>query len=259
MKKAIITGVTGQDGSYLAEWLLAKGYEVHGVVRRSSTETFDRIAHLAGRVVLHQADLLDQLSIIEVFREVRPDEVYNLAAMSFVPTSWKQPVLTGEFTAIGVTRVLEAIRLLDPKGIRFYQASSSEMFGKVQETPQRESTPFYPRSPYGVAKVYGHYITVNYRESYGMFCCSGILFNHESPRRGKEFFTRKVTDAVARIRLGLQHELRLGNLDAKRDWGFAGDYVRAMWLMLQQDAPDDYVLGPGETHSVEEFVAVAFD
>src|SRR5205823_5219718 len=225
-----------------------KGYEVHGIVRRASTETFERIAHLTGRVTLHQADLLDQLSIIEVFREVRPDEVYNLAAMSFVPTSWKQPVLTGEFTAMGVTRVLEAIRLLDPKGIRFYQASSSEMFGKVQETPQRETTPFYPRSPYGVAKVYGHWITVNYRESYDMYCTSGILFNHESPRRGKEFVTHKVTDAVARIKLGVQKELRLGNLEAKRDWGFAGDYVQAMWLMLQSDRPDDYVIATGQTH-----------
>src|SRR5947207_6690945 len=212
MKKALITGITGQDGSYLADLLLEQGYEVHGIVRRSSTENFERIAHLGGRVPLHQADLLDQLSIIEVLRQVRPDEVYNLAAMSFVPTSWKQPVLTGEFTAIGVTRILEAIRLLNPRGIRFYQASSSEMFGKVQETPQKETTPFYPRSPYGVAKVYGHYITVNYRESYGMFCCSGILFNHESERRGKEFVTRKVTDAAARIKLGLAKELRLGNL-----------------------------------------------
>jgi GDPmannose 4,6-dehydratase len=258
MKKAIITGVTGQDGSYLAEWLLGQGYDVHGIVRRASTENFDRISHLAGRVVLHQADLLDQLSIIEVFQEVRPDEVYNLAAMSFVPTSWKQPVLTGEFTAIGVTRVLEAIRLLDPKKIRFYQASSSEMFGKVRETPQRETTPFYPRSPYGVAKVYGHFITVNYRESYGMFCCSGILFNHESPRRGREFVTRKVTDGAARIKLGLAKELRLGNLDARRDWGFAGDYVEAMWRMLQQDKPDDYVIATGETHSVGELVEEAF-
>jgi GDPmannose 4,6-dehydratase len=258
MPKAIITGITGQDGSYLAEWLLAKGYEVHGVVRRASTENFDRISHLAGRLTLHQADLLDQLSIIEVLREVRPDEVYNLAAMSFVPTSWKQPVLTGEFTGIGVTRVLEAIRLLNPKGIRFYQASSSEMFGKVQETPQRETTPFYPRSPYGVAKVYGHYITVNYRESYGIFACSGILFNHESPRRGLEFVTRKVTDAVARIKLGLAKELRLGNLGANRDWGFAGDYVRAMWLMLQQDRPVDYVIATGKTHTVGELVEVAF-
>src|SRR2546421_12820605 len=233
MKKALITGITGQDGSYLAEWLLAKGYEVHGIVRRSSTENFERIASLTGRLRLHQADLLDQLSLIEVLRVIRPDEVYNLAAMSFVPTSWQQPVLTGEFTGIGVTRVLEAIRLIDPKGIRFYQASSSEMFGKVRETPQRETTPFYPRSPYGVAKVYGHFITVNYRESYGMYCCSGILFNHEAPRRGREFVTRKVTDGVARIKLNLATELRLGNLDAKRDWGFAGDYVKAMWLMLQ--------------------------
>jgi GDPmannose 4,6-dehydratase len=259
MKKAIITGITGQDGSYLADLLLAKGYEVHGVVRRASTENFDRIAHLTGRVVLHQADLLDQLSIIEVFREVKPDEVYNLAAMSFVPTSWKQPVLTSEFTGIGVTRVLEAIRLLDPKRIRFYQASSSEMFGKVRETPQRETTPFYPRSPYGVAKVYGHFITVNYRESYGMFCCSGILFNHESPRRGREFVTRKVTDGASRIKLGLAKELRLGNLEAKRDWGFAGDYVEAMWLMLQQDKADDYVIATGESHSVGELVQTAFD
>ena len=259
MKKAIITGVTGQDGSYLAELLLAKGYEVHGIVRRSSTENFERIAHLADRVVLHQADLLDQLSIIEVLQEVRPDEVYNLAAMSFVPTSWKQPVLTGEFTAMGVTRVLEAVRLLDPKGIRFYQASSSEMFGKVRETPQSETTPFYPRSPYGVAKVYGHFITVNYRESYGMFCCSGILFNHESPRRGREFVTRKVTDGAARIKLGLATELRLGNLEARRDWGFAGDYVEAMWLMLQQNKPDDFVIATGVTHTVEELVRIAFE
>jgi GDPmannose 4,6-dehydratase len=258
MPKAIITGITGQDGSYLADWLLSKGYEVHGIVRRASTENFDRIGHLAGRIVLHQADLLDQLSIIEALREVRPDEVYNLAAMSFVPTSWKQPVLTGEFTAIGVTRVLEAIRLLDPKGIRFYQASSSEMFGKVQETPQRETTPFYPRSPYGVAKVYGHYITVNYRESYGIFACSGILFNHESPRRGLEFVTRKVTDAVARIKLGLANELRLGNLEARRDWGYAGDYVQAMWLMLQRNSPVDYVIATGKTHTVGQLVEVAF-
>src|SRR5438094_885977 len=259
MKKALITGVTGQDGSYLAELLVENGYEVHGIVRRSSTESFERIAHLTGRITLHQADLLDQLSIIEVVREIRPQEVYNLAAMSFVPTSWKQPVLTGEFTAIGVTRVLEAIRLLNPGKIRFYQASSSEMFGKVRQTPQSEDTPFYPRSPYGVAKVYGHFITVNYRESYGMFACSGILFNHEGPRRGREFVTRKVTDAVARIKLGLAKELRLGNLEAKRDWGYAGDYVRAMWLMLQQDEADDYVVGTGETHSVEEFVQIAFN
>jgi GDPmannose 4,6-dehydratase len=258
MKKAIITGITGQDGSYLAEWLLQHGYQVHGMVRRSSTENFERIGHLEGKVTLHQADLLDQLSIIDVLRDVRPQEIYNLAAMSFVPTSWKQPVLTGEFTAIGVTRMLEAIRLLDPKGVRFYQASSSEMFGKVQETPQKETTPFYPRSPYGVAKVYGHWITVNYRESYGMFCCSGLLFNHESPRRGREFVTRKVTDGVARIKLGLARELRLGNLEAKRDWGFAGDYVKAMWLMLQQPQADDYVVATGATHSVRELVETAF-
>ena len=259
MKRAIITGITGQDGSYLAELLLDHGYEVHGVVRRASTENFERIAHLTERIRLHQADLLDQLSLINVLQKVRPHEVYNLAAMSFVPTSWEQPVLTAEFTAVGVTRMLEAVRLVDPKGIRFYQASSSEMFGKVQETPQRETTPFYPRSPYGVAKVYGHWITVNFRESYGIFACSGILFNHESPRRGLEFVTRKVTDAVARIKLGLQKELRLGNLDSQRDWGFAGDYVRAMWLMLQQDRPDDYVVATGETHSVRELVETAFD
>jgi GDPmannose 4,6-dehydratase len=259
MPTALITGVTGQDGSYLAELLLEKGYQVHGIVRRSSTETFDRIEHLTTRLQLHQADLLDQLSIIDVIKSVRPQEVYNLAAMSFVPTSWSQPVLTGEFTGIGVTRVLEAIRLLDPKGIRFYQASSSEMFGKVQEVPQTETTPFYPRSPYGAAKVYGHWITVNYRESYNMYCCSGILFNHESPRRGKEFVTRKVTDGVARIKVGLAKELRLGNLTAKRDWGFAGDYVQAMWLMLQPEKADDYVIATGETHTVEELVQVAFE
>jgi GDPmannose 4,6-dehydratase len=258
MKKAVITGITGQDGSYLAEWLLEKGYEVHGVVRRSSTENFERIAHLTERIRLHQADLLDQLSIIQVLQNVQPGEVYNLAAMSFVPTSWQQPVLTGEFTALGVTRVLEAIRLLNPRGIRFYQASSSEMFGKVQESPQRESTPFYPRSPYGVAKLYGHWITVNYRESYGIFGCSGILFNHTSPRRGREFVTRKVADAAARIKLGLQKELRLGNMDAKRDWGYAGDYAQAMWLMLQQDQPEDYVIATGETHSVRQLVEYAF-
>jgi GDPmannose 4,6-dehydratase len=258
MKKAIITGITGQDGSHLADWLLEKGYEVHGIVRRASTENFERITHLEGRIQLHQADLLDQLSIIGVLKQVDPDEVYNLAAQSFVPTSWSQPVLTGEFTAIGVTRVLEAIRLLNPKGIRLYQASSSEMFGKVQEVPQTEKTPFYPRSPYGVAKVYGHWITVNYRESYGMFCCSGILFNHEGPRRGREFVSRKVTNAVARIKLGLQQELRLGNLESKRDWGYAGDYVRAMWLMLQQPKPDDFVIATGATHSVRELVEVAF-
>ncbi len=258
MKKALITGITGQDGSHLADLLLSKGYEVHGVVRRASTENFDRIAHLEGRVALHQADLLDQLSLVDVLRDVRPEEVYNLAAMSFVPTSWKQPVLTGEFTALGVTRMLEAIHLVDPHGIRFYQASSSEMFGKVRETPQRETTPFHPRSPYGVAKVYGHMITVNYRESYGMYCCSGILFNHEGPRRGREFVTRKITDAVAHIRHGLQHELRLGNLDARRDWGYAGDYVQAMWRMLQQPQADDYVIATGESHSVRDFVEAAF-
>jgi GDPmannose 4,6-dehydratase len=258
MKRALITGITGQDGSHLADWLLEQGYQVYGVVRRSSTENFERIGHLNGRITLLQADLLDQLSIIDVLQEAQPDEVYNLAAMSFVPTSWKQPVLTGEFTAIGVTRMLEAIRHLNPKGIRFYQASSSEMFGKVRETPQRESTPFYPRSPYGVAKVYGHFITVNYRESYDMFCCSGILFNHEGPRRGREFVTRKVTDAAARIKLGWQSELRLGNLDAKRDWGYAGDYVRAMWMMLQHDHADDFVVATGETHSVRELVEIAF-
>jgi GDPmannose 4,6-dehydratase len=257
MKCALITGITGQDGSYLAELLLDEGYDVHGIVRRSSSENFERIGHLTDKISLHQADLLDQLSLIDVIKQVRPNEVYNLAAMSFVPTSWKQPVLTGEFTGIGVTRMLEAIRLID-KDIRFYQASSSEMFGKVQETPQSENTPFYPRSPYGVAKCYGHWITVNYRESYDLYCCSGILFNHESPRRGKEFVTRKVTDAVARIRLGLQQELRLGNLEAKRDWGFAGDYVRAMWMMLQQEQPDDYVVAAGEEHSVEEAAGVAF-
>jgi GDPmannose 4,6-dehydratase len=258
MKRALITGVTGQDGSHLADLLVGKGYEVHGVVRRASTETFERISHLTGKLQLHQADLLDQLSIIDVIEAAKPDEVYNLAAMSFVPTSWKQPVLTGEFTGIGVTRMLEAIRHLNPRGIRFYQASSSEMFGKVQETPQRETTPFYPRSPYGVAKVYGHWITVNYRESYGMFCCSGILFNHEGPRRGREFVTRKVTDAVARIKLGLQNELRLGNLEARRDWGFAGDYTRAMWQMLQQPEPEDFVIATGVSHSVRDLVETAF-
>ncbi len=257
-KTALITGITGQDGSYLAELLLEQGYRVCGVVRRSSSENFSRIEHLRGQVELFQADLLDQTSLAAVLREVSPDEVYNLAAMSFVPTSWQQPVLTAEFTALGVTRVLDALRQECPKA-RFYQASSSEMFGKVRETPQREETPFHPRSPYGVAKVYGHYLTVNYRESYGLFACSGILFNHESPRRGLEFVTRKITDAVARIKLGLANELRLGNLEAKRDWGFAGDYVRAMWLMLQQQEADDYVIGTGETHSVEEFVSIAFD
>jgi GDPmannose 4,6-dehydratase len=258
MKRALITGVTGQDGSYLAELLLEKGYEVHGIVRRSSTESFERIEHLAGKIHLHQADLLDQLSLIDVIKLTDPAEVYNLAAQSFVPTSWKQPMLTGQFTALGVTHVLEAIKLLGRDKIRFYQASSSEMFGKVQEVPQREETPFWPRSPYGVAKVYGHWITVNYRESYNMFCCSGILFNHESERRGKEFVTRKVTDGVARIKLGLANELKLGNLDAKRDWGFAGDYVRAMWQMLQQDKPDDYVVATGETHTVRKLVELAF-
>jgi GDPmannose 4,6-dehydratase len=259
MKRALITGITGQDGSYLAEFLLEKGYEVHGIVRRSSTENFERIAHLRERVSLHQADLLDQPSLVAVLRLVEPREVYNLAAMSFVPISWKQPVLTGEFTGIGVTRLLEAIRQTDTTGIRFYQASSSEMFGKVRQVPQTEETPFYPRSPYGAAKAYGHYVTVNYRESYGMYACSGILFNHESPRRGLEFVTRKVTDGVARIKLGLASELRLGNLTAKRDWGFAGDYVRGMWLMLQQDQPDDYVVATGEAHTVEDLVRTAFE
>jgi GDPmannose 4,6-dehydratase len=258
-RTALITGITGQDGSHLADFLLDKGYAVHGVVRRASTESYERIAHLEGRIELHQADLLDQLSLIDVLRHVRPDEVYNLAAMSFVPASWQQPVLTGEFTALGVTRMLEAIRLLNPGGIRFYQASSSEMFGKAAETPQRESTPFYPRSPYGVAKVYGHWITVNYRESYDMFCCSGILFNHEGPRRGREFVTRKISEGVARIKLGFSDRLSLGNLNAKRDWGFAGDYVKAMWLMLQQPQPDDYVVATGVTHSVRELVEEAFD
>ena len=257
MKKALITGITGQDGSYLADLLLSKGYEVTGMVRRASTETFDRIAHIRDRIRLEQGDLLDQFSLVKILQQVQPDEIYNLAAMSFVPTSWNQPVLTGEFTALGVTKLLEAMRMVCPKA-RFYQASSSEMFGKVVETPQSERTPFYPRSPYGVAKAYGHFITVNYRESYNLFACSGILFNHESPRRGKEFVTRKITDAVARIKLGTQKELRMGNLDAKRDWGFSGDYVRAMWMMLQQDAPSDYVVATGETHSVREFLEIAF-
>jgi GDPmannose 4,6-dehydratase len=257
-KRALITGVTGQDGSYLSELLLEKGYEVHGVVRRASTENFERINHLSGKIQLHQADLLDQRSLDEVVKETRPDEVYNLAAMSFVPTSWKQPTLTGEFTGIGVTKMLEAIKQFGRDSIKFYQASSSEMFGKVVEVPQKESTPFYPRSPYGVAKVYGHWITVNYRESYNMFCCSGILFNHESERRGREFVTRKVTDGVARIKLGMAKSLKLGNLDSKRDWGFAGDYVKAMWLMLQQDKPDDYVVATGETHTVKRLVELAF-
>ena len=256
-KKALITGITGQDGSYLAELLLEKGYEVHGMVRRSSTEKFDRIGHIKDRLTLHQADLLDQLSILEMLDEVRPREVYNLAAQSFVPTSWRQPLLTGEFTALGVTRVLEALRSVDP-GIRFYQASSSEMFGKVRESPQNEETPFYPRSPYGVAKVYGHFITVNYRESYDLFAVSGVLFNHESPRRGLEFVTRKVSDGVARIELGVQEQLRLGNLSAERDWGFAGDYVEAMWRMLQRAEPADFVVGTGESHSVRQLVEAAF-
>ena len=257
MKKALITGITGQDGSYLAELLLSQGYRVTGMVRRASTETFDRIAHFKDQVVLRQADLLDQFSLVKLLDEVQPDEIYNLAAMSFVPTSWNQPVLTGEFTALGVTKLLEAMRMVCPKA-HFYQASSSEMFGKVLETPQTEKTPFYPRSPYGVAKAYGHFITVNYRESYNLFALSGILFNHESPRRGKEFVTRKISDAVARIKLGTLKELRMGNLDAKRDWGFAGDYVRAMWMMLQQDKADDYVVATGETHSVRKFLEIAF-
>lgn len=257
-KTALITGITGQDGSYLAELLLSKGYTVYGVVRRASTENFERISHLTGRIHLLQADLLDQYSLIEAIRKAQPQEVYNLAAQSFVPTSWQQPVLTAEFTALGVTKMLEAVRAVDPK-IRFYQASSSEMYGRVLEVPQSETTPFYPRSPYGVAKVYGHYITVNYRESYDLFAVSGILFNHESPRRGLEFVTRKVTDGVARIKLGLASELRMGNLDAKRDWGFAGDYVEAMWRMLQQDSPDDYVIATGETHTVRELVQLSFE
>ncbi|MDX6542264.1 MAG: GDPmannose 4,6-dehydratase [Gaiellales bacterium] len=256
-RRALITGVTGQDGSYLAELLLEKGYSVSGVVRRSSTESFERIAHLEGRIDLIQADLLDQVSLQEAMRTSRPHEVYNLAAQSFVPTSWSQPVLTAEFTAVGVTRMLEAIRSVDPS-VRFYQASSSEMFGQVREVPQTEETPFYPRSPYGVAKTFGHFITVNYRESYDMFAVSGILFNHESPRRGLEFVTRKISDAVARIKLGQANELRLGNLDAQRDWGYAGDYVRAMWLMLQQDAPVDYVIATGTTHTIRYACEVAF-
>ena len=257
MPTALITGITGQDGSYLAEFLLDKGYRVVGVVRRSSTTPYERISHLVDRIELISADLLDQHSLVDAMRECAPDEVYNLAAQSFVQTSWTQPVLTGEFTALGVTRMLEALRKGAPSA-RFYQASSSEMFGKVVETPQREETPFYPRSPYGVAKVYGHWITVNYRESFGLYAVSGILFNHESPRRGLEFVTRKVTDGVARIKLGMQRELRLGNLDARRDWGFAGDYVDAMWRMLQQDEPDDYVVGTGETWSVRQLCEIAF-
>jgi GDPmannose 4,6-dehydratase len=254
---ALVTGVTGQDGSYLAEFLLSQGYEVLGMVRRSSTINFDRIHHFQDKITIVQGDLLDQMSLLDILREYRPQEVYNLAAQSFVPTSWKQPVLTGEFTALGVTRVLEAIRIVDPE-ILFYQASSSEMFGRVQEVPQNERTPFYPRSPYGVAKVYGHWITINYRESYDLFACSGILFNHESPRRGLEFVTHKITYGAVRIKLGLADELRLGNLEARRDWGYAGDYVKAMWLMLQQDEPDDYVVATGETHSVQELCEVAF-
>ena len=255
--RALITGITGQDGSYLAELLLEKGYDVYGMVRRASTENFQRIDHLKDKINLVQADLLDQLSLISVVEDSKPDEVYNLAAQSFVPTSWSQPVLTGEFNAIGVTRLLEAIRLVNKK-IKFYQASSSEMFGKVQEVPQTEKTPLYPRSPYGVAKVYGHFITVNYRESYGIHATSGILFNHESPRRGLEFVTKKITDGAAKIKLGLADALYLGNLDAKRDWGFAGDYVKSMWLMLQQDQPENFVISSNENHSVEEFVKTAF-
>ena len=257
MKRALITGITGQDGSYLAELLLDEGYQVFGLVRRSSTLNFERIARIQDRLELISGDLSDQNSLFFALQQADPSEVYNLAAQSFVQTSWPQPILTGDVTALGATRVLEAIRIFNPK-IRFYQASSSEMFGKVQAVPQREDTPFYPRSPYGVAKVYAHWISVNYRESYGMFTSSGILFNHESPRRGLEFVTRKVTDAAARIKLGLANELRLGNLDAKRDWGFAGDYVRAMWLMLQQEEPEDYVVAMGETHSVEQLVETAF-
>ncbi|MGD8904646.1 MAG: GDP-mannose 4,6-dehydratase, partial [Anaerolineae bacterium] len=257
-KTALITGITGQDGSYLAEFLLEQGYRVVGMIRRSSTVTFGRIEHIQDRITLAHGDLLDQTSLNDIMGEYKPDEIYNLAAQSFVPVSWKQPVLTGEFTALGVTRVLEAMRSMAPEA-RFYQASSSEMFGKVREVPQNEQTPFYPRSPYGVAKVYGHWITINYRESYDLFACSGILFNHESPRRGLEFVTRKVTHGVAQIKLGLAQELHLGNLESRRDWGFAGDYVKAMWMMLQQDHPDDYVVGMGETHSVRELCRVAFD
>jgi GDPmannose 4,6-dehydratase len=257
MPTALISGITGQDGSYLAEFLLGKGYEVVGMVRRSSTVTFERIAHIQDKMTIVQGDLHDQSSLVSLMEDYKPDEVYNLAAQSFVPTSWSQPVLTGEVTALGVTRMLEAIRMVKPKA-RFYQASSSEMFGKVLEVPQKESTPFYPRSPYGVAKVYGHWITVNYRESYDLFACSGILFNHESPRRGLEFVTRKVTHGAAQVKLGLAHELRLGNLEARRDWGYAGDFVRAMWLMLQQDEPRDYVVGTGATHSVRDLCQLAF-
>jgi len=257
VKTALVTGITGQDGSYLAELLLEKGYRVVGMTRRTSTDVHERIRHIIDDIEFVSGDLLDQASITAIVERVRPNEIYNLAAQSFVPASWQQPVLTGEFTALGVTRMLEAVRAVDSK-IRFYQASSSEMFGKVHESPQNESTAFHPRSPYGVAKVYGHWITVNYRESYGTFACSGILFNHESARRGKEFVTRKITDGVARIKAGLAKELRLGNLDAKRDWGFAGDYVRAMWLMLQQPEPDDFVIATGVTHSVRDFVQAAF-
>ena len=257
MPTALITGITGQDGSYLAEFLLEQGYEVVGLVRRTSTVNFQRIQHIQKRLTLVSGDLLDQASLISVLQEYRPQEIYNLAAQSFVPTSWSQPVFTGEVTALGVTRLLEATRQVDPDA-RFYQASSSEMFGKVREVPQTEATPFYPRSPYGVAKVYGHWITINYRESYDLFACSGILFNHESPRRGLEFVTRKVAHGAALIKLGMARDLRLGNLEAKRDWGYAGDYVRAMWLMLQQETPDDYVVGTGQTHSVRELCQVAF-
>jgi len=256
-KKALITGITGQDGSYLADLLLEKGYEVHGLIRRTSTSDFSRIGHIQDRIKLVPGDLMDQHSLTTAIHEIQPDEVYNLAAQSFVPTSWSQPVLTGELTGLGVTRVLEAVRGAKPDA-RFYQASSSEMFGKAQQSPQNESTPFYPRSPYGVAKVYGHWITVNYRESYGMYACSGILFNHESPRRGLEFVSRKVTNTVARIKLGKEKELRMGNLDAHRDWGFAGDYVEMMWLMLQQDEPDDYVIGTGKSPSVRDLVELSF-
>jgi GDPmannose 4,6-dehydratase len=256
-KKALITGITGQDGSYLAEFLLKQGYEVYGMVRRTSTVRYERIQHIQNQLHIIQGDMGDLSSLITAIKSIEPDEVYNLAAQSFVPTSWNQPVFTGDITGLGVTRILDAIRSVNPE-IRFYQASSSEMFGKVQEVPQRETTPFYPRSPYGVAKVYGHWITINYRESYDMYACSGILFNHESPRRGMEFVTRKVTYHAAKIKLGLANEIRIGNTDAKRDWGFAGDYVRAMWLMLQQDTPDDYVVSTGETHSVERLLDVAF-
>jgi GDPmannose 4,6-dehydratase len=256
-KRALITGITGQDGSYLAEFLLEKGYEVYGLLRRSSTTSFERLQHIQERIHTISGDLLDQNSLLEAVRTVQPDEVYNLAAQSFVPTSWNQPVLTGEFTALGVTRLLEAVRVMRPEA-RFYQASSSEMFGKAKEVPQNENTPFHPRSPYGVAKVYGHWITVNYRESYGLYTCSGFLFNHESPRRGLEFVTRKVSHGVARIKLGLSEKVKLGNLDARRDWGFAGDYVKAMWLMLQRDEPTDYVIATGVTHSVRDLVEVAF-